>query len=223
MRPVRPTHLRVRARVLKFHIEQMSVYVYMPRTADKKITCACGGSYLDSHRARHDRSAKNQEWDRKHQEQGSAQYQAPTTPPAEFEADVDLREYNINEAFNPFEFKHYTDADQTPLPDAKNFMLEKAKEGYVVSAQGRFIRNDGFVRNDINLGFAHPKAIEQWSKSFNEKSDEEDYVFVGTVRFAKDHFRRVMRSKWGTGVSFKHDIFEYKGSSATFQQGLTAS
>ena len=187
----------------------------MPRTADKKIDCACGGSYLDSNRAKHNQTKKHQKWDWKtrnqHEEQGDTLYQAPTTPPERLDADGDLHEYNINEVFNPFEFKHYTDVDQTPLPDVKNFMLEKAKEGYVLDAHGHFIRKDGFVRNDINLGFAHPKAIEQWFKSFNEKSNEDDYVFVGTVRYVKDHFSRIKRSKWGTGASFKHDIFEYKG------------
>ena len=89
----------------------------MPRTADKKTNCACGGSYFDSHRAKHNQTKKHQKWDWKtrnqHEEQGDTLYQAPTTPPERLDADGDLREHihesyiktYVDQAMREFELK----------------------------------------------------------------------------------------------------------------------
>ena len=90
----------------------------MPRTVDDKNNCACGGSYLDSHRAKHYRTKKHQGWDRKtrnqHQEQGGTiSHNAATTPPERLNADGDLREdlhesyikTYVDEAIREFELK----------------------------------------------------------------------------------------------------------------------
>jgi len=86
----------------------------MPRTVDDKNNCACGGTYLDSHRAKHNQTKKHQEWDRKtRNKQGSTLYQAATMPPERLDADGDLREYMhesyiktyVDQAMREFELK----------------------------------------------------------------------------------------------------------------------
>src|SRR5438093_13594162 len=67
------------------------------------------------------------------------------------------------------------------------------------------------MQKAFSPSFCSSAAFSAYRNSFNKKSDEDAYIFIGVVCYAKTSFKMLIRSQYGKGSNFMFNIIEFTG------------
>jgi len=109
--------------------------------------------------------------------------------------------------FNPNEIKY----ENVSFINVVNDMRKLLANGKIINLLGKVIKDQENIIQNFYVTFYNKKSFETWFSNLDEKSDANEWIFTGNIKYEDFGMKLVQRSHRGAGINMKYRIKEYFG------------